>query len=186
VEIRKLPGEKGIPGVVAMTAFAMDGDKEKCFDAGMDDYITKPIRIENIQSVIEKWGTKKHSLKKNETQLQNTIEPIIDYAVVERLKELAPKDDATFLKNLIEMFSSQVATLVIELEDLTNSGDLDSVHKAAHKLKGSSANMGAKRLAECCKKIELLSRDKNANDLINEIENLKVVKDLTLRELNKL
>ncbi len=184
-EIRKMPGEKGMPVIIAMTAFAMDGDKEKCIEAGMDDYISKPIRIENIQTVIEKWGTKKRT-EKNKQAGDNSIEPVIDYAVVERLKDLAPKDDTTFLKSLNEMFAAQVQTLVKEIEDYGKANDLDAIFKTAHKLKGSSANIGAKRLAECCKKIEILSREKNSAALKAAIEDLVIVKDLTLREIGRL
>jgi CheY-like chemotaxis protein/HPt (histidine-containing phosphotransfer) domain-containing protein len=176
------------PVIIAMTAFAMEGDKEKCIEAGMDDYISKPIIIEEIVNVITRYGGNRKSVQTQrpvETKREEENE-VINRGVIQRLKELNEKVDPEFFKVVINMFLNQSPNLIDEIKHYMQSGQYDKMGQAAHKLKGSSMNLGAGSLAELCKKIEIKARTNELSDIDRLIESLQPVYEKTEMELKKL
>ena len=111
----KMFEKKPRPVIIAMTAFALEGDKEKCIEAGMDDYISKPILIEDIVVAINKWGRRKS------TAASVKVEPaapqqILDPNALNRLRELNRKVDPQFFSMVINMFLKQAPALIEEIQ----------------------------------------------------------------------
>ncbi len=169
--------------IIAMTAFAMDGDKEKCLEAGMNDYTTKPIRIEGVQMIIERWAEKISSSK---IISNNTSELVIDRQSINRLKALAPENDGAFVKSILDLFIKQMDKLVPETENYFLAADWDNMYKSAHKLKGSAVNVGAKLLANSCLIIEEKGKVSNITGLKTDIADLKNAAEKTKSELKSL
>jgi PAS domain S-box-containing protein len=159
-EIEKLRKNTSRPVIIAMTAFAMEGDREKFLEAGMDDYISKPIRMEDVKQLIIKWGNPKHSKE----FFPDVV--LIDTDMTSRLTAVAD-GDPSFVKNLIDLFISQSDPLVEEIIAELQNDDTVKLSQAAHKLKGSSLNLGAKRLGEFCKVIEVKASRNELDDLKN-------------------
>jgi signal transduction histidine kinase/DNA-binding response OmpR family regulator len=168
--------------IIAMTAFAMDGDKDKCLAAGMDDYTTKPVRIEGVQALLEKWG---EHIAEQKRQSLETI-PVIDMDVIKRLEALAPEGDHSFVKNILALFEKQMERIVPELENHFKTNDLDKMYKDAHKLKGSALNIGARLLTVACKTIEEKGKNGITEGLANDVVIFKNAAKLTSENLKKL
>ncbi|MEO0312234.1 MAG: hypothetical protein RIQ89_1891 [Bacteroidota bacterium] len=152
-----------VPIIVAMTAFALEGDKERCLAAGMNDYISKPIMVEDIVSIIRKWSTKnKDTMIKNSntTAIQVNSNTIIDVAILNRLKEMNQKLDPSFLRDVVLMYLAQAPKLIDEITIHYQNGQAELAGAVAHKLKGSSLQLGAMALADVAKQIERMGRDK--------------------------
>ena len=154
---------KRVP-VVAMTANAMVGDREKCMDSGMDDYVTKPINGDRMMEVLVKWlqnGTPTQELKTvAATTLPSRvkhIKPLSDIPVdMEYLRSFIGDDDQE--KSLVlGMFVKGAEESISVLSQNIDTGDVDAWKRAAHKLKGSAANFGANYLRDCCVQAEELS-----------------------------
>ncbi len=158
--IRKLkdPFRCRVP-VIAMTANALEGDREKCIEAGMDDYLSKPIRPDELLRVLETWAPKS---PRKERELQ-TEDPtmnadgsgdVLDPEVIASLRELGGDDDPDMFAELVELFLSDTPERIQALEAALESSDAHAIEAAAHALKSSCGNLGALGLSELFRKIE--------------------------------
>ncbi|MEJ2104950.1 MAG: response regulator, partial [Ignavibacteriaceae bacterium] len=154
-EIRNLTSkvlDHKIP-VIAMTAHAMKGDREKCMEAGMDDYICKPINPQELLDIIEKWIVKSDSFQRKEYTDGdiNSEKNILDKkGLLDRLM-----GDENLASKILNEFVNDVPNKLMALKEALNNGDASSVQNHAHNLKGASANVGAIALQEVAKEIEI-------------------------------
>jgi two-component system sensor histidine kinase/response regulator len=150
--------------VIAMTANAMEGDREKALEAGMDDYISKPVKAEELDAVLEHW-----LLQDEEKVEPDTLAPgagrgtavpddSIDHSVLEGLRELQEEGEPDILKELIELFLEDVPQQLKALRAAGERDDAQSVEQTAHTLKGSCANLGAVKMAAICAELEEIGR----------------------------
>ena len=166
------------PIIVAMTAFALEGDKEKCMEAGMDDYISKPFQIEEIVERIRKWGGRYIQVRAEMVQQNNnrnsekSSDVVLDMTVIQRLRDMTAGSDPTFFSQVIAMFIDQGREITKDMERLCKEKDWQGMSKLAHKLKGSALNIGANLLAEVCRQIELIGKSTNPADCSTMIPSL--------------
>jgi CheY-like chemotaxis protein len=150
--------------IIAMTANAMDGDRERCLEAGMDDYIAKPVRRENLEAVLGRWQTDRAgsageppaSLSEERGNAAASVDP----AVLTDLRQL----DATgeLLTTIITLFLDETPRLQERMQAAFCRTDATALAEAAHTLKGSSGNLGATHMQQLCGELQTLGR---ANDL---------------------
>ena len=146
--LRAEPRFAEIP-VIAMTAHAMTGDRERCLEAGMNDYIAKPVRTEQMLAVLEKWVV---PATNGGAGLPATADPAgtaveldspIDWAAARHYCG----DDETLLRAAFETFLEHVPAQVRRIGQAVGAGDWATVKREAHNLKGSAATLGARQIA---------------------------------------
>jgi CheY-like chemotaxis protein/HPt (histidine-containing phosphotransfer) domain-containing protein len=137
--------------IVAMTAHAMQQDREKCLSSGMNDYISKPIEMEKLVAVLDKWLL----LVSKELEFfeQNKTNLVFDKQNLLRRME----DDENLCKELLKEFPQFWNQACDQLKQYLQEKNLDKVEKQAHLLKGMSANINAERLRSTAIQIEKLA-----------------------------
>jgi signal transduction histidine kinase/HPt (histidine-containing phosphotransfer) domain-containing protein len=155
------------PRIIAMTGNAFLGDREKCLEAGMDDYISKPVRVGELQSALERWASK--VVKKSDTSFftkQGITKTLLDQTLISELRAMPPVGGATMLKELISLFLEQAPGRIAQINQFL--GDPQKMAFHAHALKSMSLNLGANRIAQLCQKLEEMAHSGN-EDSINRL-----------------
>jgi signal transduction histidine kinase/CheY-like chemotaxis protein len=154
-QIRK--PEQRLP-IIAMTANAMAGDRQKCLDAGMDDYLPKPVTKGELERCIERWHGAELAVPaavptSEETAMRSP--PVLDDSVLDELREVLGSE----VDKIIQVYLEDSPRLIAQLERAAIGGDPIALRVAAHTLKSSSANVGARTLSDAARDLEHGARD---------------------------
>ena len=152
--------------VIALTANAISGDKKRCLEAGMDDYVSKPVRRDVLLATIAHWAHPS-TIVGNSPRITDdaplaapsaTGTATIDPKALQTLRELQRPGRPDLLTRVIDLFALDAPRLLAAMRDAVAASDAEALRHAAHTLKSTSANVGATMLAVNCREIEQLAR----------------------------
>jgi two-component system sensor histidine kinase/response regulator len=183
--IRSMEAEDEHTPIIALTAIAMEGDRDRCIESGMDDYLSKPFKNVELFAMLEKYLTE--SSKEKPRNENTTMESNIDTVIFDRnsFMELIGHDMDLF-EELLRHFTDLMPGLLDNLETSIAASDLKQINYFSHTIKGMSANIFALRISAMAKQIEINSQ--NTDKLQEMSEWTEVLKNefLSFRELVKL
>jgi len=168
--LREREGDGHRTPVVAMTANAMSGDRERCLEAGMDGYLTKPVRPDELTAAISQWlprveadpdaapSSTTDQTEPPEEGLQAPNLVVLDRSQLAELRALGGSASTEFMTELIGAFLSEGVAEVEQIRASAVGQDAAGILTAAHRLKGSAMNLGCQALADAADDLESLAR----------------------------
>ena len=167
-------GKGGHIPIVAMTAHAMKGDRERCLSAGMDDYLSKPINVTELFDVIDK-NTRKTQVKEKEMKPVMKTQETLSSDVFDLSRAMSVVDgDNELFKDISNIFLTGLPDNLAAIKKRIEEGDAEGLERAAHSLKGSVGNLGAKRSFEAAFRLEKMGKEKNldnSKETFKELQN---------------
>lgn len=173
--------------IIAVTANAMEGDREQCIAAGMDDYLGKPFSQLQLAAVLRRWCEDRPSAEVDQPVAgegqpgdvgqkkdEDRDEAAINQAALDNIRQLQRPGNPDLLQKIVTIYMNDSPGLLNALREAIDQSDAELVRMHAHRFKSGSANLGALRLAELCKQLEEMGRNnelQGALTLLSRVEN---------------
>lgn len=196
-EIRRLESQHsaGHTPIVAVTANAMDGDRERYLGSGMDDYLSKPFSRNGLYQLLFHWLTE----QRNELELNDLNEPppieqgepvaaqeVLDMAVLEGLQGLVDEKGDSLLVSLVRTYSENSTRLLNDLDKAAEDGSVEECRRLAHAIKSSSGNLGLKQVSELGRQMEQACREGQADHLNEQYQAILAANEVAKEHLTRI
>lgn len=168
-------GASRVP-IIALTANALKGEADRCKAAGMDDYISKPVLLVELQTILEKWvkqGREIHSqpeLATDRSTSKAASKELSSIDVSVLISQIG--NDPTLISQFLREFTANSIKLVDEIKRARDAKDLALLGRLAHKLKSSSLSVGAQKLAQHCDVVETAARGGEQGTAFNGVDHI--------------
>jgi len=180
--IRSNPRWITIP-IIALTAHALPGDRERCIEAGIDDYLSKPLSPAELAQVLERWAHGRKVKNKQINAVPDSDGNSADFDYEKTLKRV--NGDEVLLKEVLQMFLDTAGTGMANLKDGITQGDTEQVKLSAHTLKGAASNLIAEGVRKAAEEIEQLAINNQLDQAGKKIDNLESELDIFAKVVSK-
>ena len=201
---REAGGSTRLP-VIALTANAMEGDRDRCMTVGMDDYLAKPYSLVQLKATISRWlGAHRADVEPARASESAPSEPVpapaaqvaagtdkeqknsvLDTKALDQLRELDPTGGTGLIRQIVAAFFDSVGDTVARIEAAVETNHAENLRLAAHALKSSSANVGARTLSDICRQLEACGREERmaaARPLFDRMREAYAQAEIALQE----
>lgn len=172
-EIRKVEGSRRRAIIIAMTANALQGERDRCVAVGMDDYLPKPVMIDALAAMLRKWrprnGTHRGGGLPGSSRVLGDID-CVDHHRLKTLKTLSERQDPTLFGGVLRSYLRDVPERIARLKSANRLGNAEAVGDLAHSLKGLSGNIGAPIMMELSQGLQIMGH----SNVLNGTEELIV------------
>jgi len=184
-----IPDHEHLP-VVALTAHALPEDRNRCLQAGMDDYMSKPFSMDELRAVIAQWlplddnaRNESGETGSDDAGTRSMTGNVISLSSLEAIGALDPAQGKDLASRIIDVYQENSTELIEVMSEALSRGDREKIRTTAHALKSSSGNVGADRLVEMCRSMEIAARD---NELEGMSEQLMTVRQEHMQVIHAL
>jgi CheY-like chemotaxis protein len=161
--IRREEGNARHTVIIAMTANALQGDRERCIGAGMDDYIAKPVDQVDLEGMLKRWGNGSGLVGNGHQEMSSHAiksppAPSVDPERLAELAELSDEDDPLWLRSVATKFMEDVTSRIVRIKAAIETKDPAGLREVAHALKGSTSNIGAGTMAVISQRLQAVAQ----------------------------
>jgi signal transduction histidine kinase/CheY-like chemotaxis protein/HPt (histidine-containing phosphotransfer) domain-containing protein len=187
--IRPREGDDRRTPIIALTAKVMAHDQKRAFDARVDDFLSKPVFIEDIAAALQRvlYKTKSGMGPEvgNESSNPHSFgEQVLDMAMIEELSKIRGAGEGDLFSELADQFLNRTPTWIRQLESAAQDNDLVAVRRQAHRLLGLCRQIGAERMAAQCDRLEQLDAEASIDAVVSEVTQLQSEFQAAYRELD--
>jgi PAS domain S-box-containing protein len=162
-ELRRAEGDTRHTPIIAITASAMPGERERCLAAGMDDYIAKPFRAEELAAALHRWVGREPEaappIAACDRTAAGSATVVLDESVLANLGGLTGAQGADLRAEVLRLFGEDTPARLASMREAVATGDAAALIREAHALKGEAGMVGARALQEAARNLERLGRE---------------------------
>ncbi len=176
--------------IIALTANVMEGNRDKCLATGMDDFLAKPYKLEQLRAAVGRWLRPLAATPQDAHIAAGAGAPAattaINTAFLDQFRELDPSGGTELIRSILQVYLDTSGEGIERVERATGDGDAESLRQAAHGLKSSSANVGAEHLSAVLKLLEQHGQDGKLDAARSLLEPLRAEYSLVTGEIRRL